>query len=243
MNLSIIIPCLNEEHRIEKTLIQYVTYFPSSVEFIVVDNGSEDGTVSIVERLSKTHPNILLYSYPTALGKGGAIYRGFSHASADLLGYTDADGAIGPKEFEKIYAAISQTETDLAISSRYNRNSVVAVTQSYTRRLLSRLFNLYVRVLFNLPYPDTQCGAKIITRDLYEKFSNQLVITNYAFDVELLWRARLAGGQITVVPITWIDQAGSRFSTWRSGLNTVVELSRLFITRSFTRSAKNHANH
>ncbi len=77
------------------------------------------------------------------------------------------------------------------------------------RRVQSRVFNILIRILFGLPYADTQCGAKAFRRELIDSILNTVESTGFEFDVELLWRARNAGYDVIELPISWSDRGGS----------------------------------
>lgn len=214
MFLSIVIPAYNEEGRIGDTLAKYWSYFGESekyseVEFVIVINGSTDNTIGIVKAFAAAHPDRVKYfDIPQEIGKGGAIHRGFAAARGDLVGFVDADGATSPVEFANVVTAAM--EYDGAIASRWKWGSEV-INRSIMRNFASWGFRLVVKLLFWFPYADTQCGAKVFSREVIDTILPELKVTNMATDVEMLQRCRQHHFAILEVPTRWVDKSGSAF--------------------------------
>lgn len=145
-----------------------------------------------------------------AVGKGGAVLRGFEEARGEVAGFVDADGAVAPDDVRRVVEAARRSGG--AIASRMEESSEVVRDRSVPRRLASRAFNVYVRVLFGLPYRDTQCGAKFFRREPLLAVARQMRSTGFEFDVELLWRLRSRGVRIEEVPVRWEHAEESGFS-------------------------------
>ncbi len=211
LKLSIIIPAYNEEKRISRTLDNYVKFFnpayKKNYEILVVLNGCVDNTLEIVKRYSKQYEQVTYLDYKDKIGKGGAIINGFKHAKGSLIGFVDADMATKPYSFNKLILALGNS--DGVIASRYLPSSVVAVKQSISRRIASRGFNMIVRTLFGLKFYDTQLGAKLFTRRAIKDILPHLGITNFSFDIDLLYHLRKKGYKIKEVPTIWENQEGS----------------------------------
>lgn len=208
MNITIVIPAFNEEHRIGPTLKKYATFFGSRAELLVVLNGCTDKTCDVVRDVQKQHPTqIALINALKPIGKGAAIVRGWQESSSEVIGFVDADGATSPEEFQKLCDALNGH--DGAIASRFLPNAVVKNRQSPLRTAASYSFMTLVKILFQLPYRDTQCGAKIFRRAVLAPLLPSLREKGMLFDVELLVRLHRAGADIVEVPTTWIDQPGS----------------------------------
>ena len=209
---SIIIPAYNEERRIEKTLKSFYTSFPpQNTEFIIVCDGTKDRTEEIVKKFIKAHKNVHLLSFPNRLGKGGGILKGIKACRGKVIGYVDADSATSPADYKKIYQILISKNLDGAIASRYLPGSKVLVKQPFYRKFLSRGWNFLVRLLFQIPYTDTQCGAKIFTRKALLSVSPKMGSTGFEFDVELLWRLKKSGFKVSEVPTTWAHIEESKF--------------------------------
>ncbi len=226
MKLSIIIPAINEEDRIGKTLDEYAKFFPRS-EIVIVNNGSTDKTAEVIDHYQRLYPNIKVLTYPRRLGKGGAVYAGFRKARGNVLGFIDADSAAGPEEFSKLVDIVRGRVSDVAIGSRYADDAVLVTPRPLGRQIPSRLFNVFVGLVFGLNLADTQCGYKVMRREVFEEIQPELILTNFAFDVELLWRLSRRGVLVKEVGIQWEEQTGSSFKTVRSGLRSVISLLRI----------------
>ena len=143
MKLSIVIPAYNEEARIRPTLDAYTAYFEAKygkeVEFIVVVNGSRDGTEDIVREVAGRSPQVKFIIEPRAIGKGGAIMRGFAVATGEWVGFVDADNATLPEAFDDLVKNIG--DAGVIIASRYIPGAKVSPRQPLTaaprRRRLS----------------------------------------------------------------------------------------------------------
>src|SRR3989344_9034922 len=162
MKLSIVIPAYNEEKRIGQTLKDYTSFFNKikiSYEIFVVLNGCRDNTLGVVKELSKKNKVITYLDIKEAIGKGGAITQGFKAAKGDLIGFVDADGSTSPQAFNDLIENIG--EYDGIIASRWIRGAKISYKQPFLKRFGSRGFNFLVRLLFNLRFKDTQCGAKL----------------------------------------------------------------------------------
>ena len=207
-NVSLVVPAYNEEKRIATMLSQYCSYFPDS-EIIVVCDGA-DNTQNIVKSLSKDNKNIKLLHFNNRVGKGGAIIEGFKIATGDIIGFVDADESVKPSQ---VIAMIDElSSADGMIASRHLNDSKIIVKQPLKRRFASKCFNLFVRLVFGLPFKDTQCGAKIFKKEAIAGILSELVSTGFEFDVELLWKLKKNGYKIVEYPIEWSHSEGSGFS-------------------------------
>ncbi len=203
--LRLVIPARNEESRIAYTIERFCSHFGSRATIVVVANGCVDTTVEIVTNLCTRFPNLRLISIPGAVGKGGAVRLGLSNGIEPYAGYADADGSAGPLEIDKLLTACREASVDGAIGSRWLPDSEITLAQSPLRRFASRVFNYCVRILFGLPFHDTQCGAKVFRRAAVESVAPELTLANFAFDIDLLFALRRAGFSLIEVPIVWSD--------------------------------------
>ena len=241
--LSIIIPAWNEEKRIGRTLIQYIKYFSKKYDFeiLVITDGCKDKTEEIISNLCLDTSSLRHLSFPEKLGKGGAIIEGIKEARGTYIAFTDADGSTPPEELEKLIA--HSDGWDSVIGSRWLDKSLVLKRQPLTRCLASRAFNILVRLFFGLHFDDTQCGAKIFRNFAILDVVDELGLTNFAFDVDLLFHLNKKGYTIKEVPVCWIDHEDSCLdlkkvvpTMFLSLLGLRLSVSRVwrFIPRSFT---------
>lgn len=205
--VSVIIPAFNEEKRIVQRLACITDYFSSAYsgdyEIIVVTDGCSDRTGEIVSHCARQANNLLVLSYPLRLGKGGAIVEALDRASGEVLVITDADDSVPPKDLLKLMEAAKTC--DLAIGSRYRRDSQLGTGQPFLRYLLGRGFNALAKMMFwqLKGLSDTQCGAKAVRRHAAARVRNDFFITGFAFDVNLILSLVGAGSKIAEVGVAW----------------------------------------
>jgi glycosyltransferase involved in cell wall biosynthesis len=227
--ISIIIPVCNGERLVANTLEQYWTYFSQvygqNFEIIVVPNGCSDRTSQLTDECCRRLPRIRAKTFRERIGKGGAIREGFKLAIGDIVCFVDADQATSSEELVRLIQQLG--DNDGVIGSRWLRGSTIVVKHRLLRRIARRVFNLLVRMLFRLPYRDTQCGAKVFTKKAIDKVSGQLEVAGFTFDVELLYLLRRSGCRVKEVPTVWRDSGASTFSLWREAPRMFLDLVRI----------------
>ena len=229
-SLLLLIPAYNEETRIEPVLRDYARFFKENYhgkfQIIVVLNGCRDNTLGVVQRVAKDFFSISYLDFPGAIGKGGALIEGLKLAPfADLIGYVDADGATPPNAYLELVKKIGVA--DCVIGSRWLPGAVIHQAQTGDRRFASRAFHLIVQTMFWMNIRDTQCGAKVLKREVAEKIHPFLRIADMAFDINLLVAIKRAGFKILEQPTEWTDQAGSKVALGRSSLTMFLSVLRV----------------
>ncbi|WAI02058.1 glycosyltransferase [Methanogenium organophilum] len=206
---TIIIPAYNEANRIGGLLKGFAAY---RGPVIVVCDGDDD-TAGVVRAFAQKHPSCRMdcREYPERLGKGGGVAAGLIEAETLYVGFMDADGSTTVPEMQRLFATLA--DTDGAIGSRWIEGACVPVRQSMGRQVQSRLFNIFVRIVFGLPYRDTQCGAKVFRTKVVQTVLPSVLSRGFEFDVELLWQMKKQGYEVREVPIRWKDQPDSRVSS------------------------------
>jgi len=210
---SLVVPAYNEEDRIGHFFSQ-INGFPG--EIIIVCDGT-DQTPDVVSEISAKRPDLVIrcLAFPHRLGKGGGVIAGLKAARAPMVGFLDADGSASVAEMERLFGCLN--EYDCAIGSRWVRGSVLTVQQGLLRRVESRMFNLFIRILFSLRFLDTQCGAKVFRKAAVDAVLPAMKARGFEFDVELLWRLQRAGFTIKEFPITWKNMGDSRVKSTDMG--------------------------
>jgi glycosyltransferase involved in cell wall biosynthesis len=211
---TIVIPAYNEAGRIGGLLEGLAAY---QGPVIVICDGDDD-TAGLVRAFASSHPSCHMEcrEYPDRLGKGGGVAAGIALAETPYCGFMDADGSTTIREMRRLFSALSDREgdkergTDGAIGSRWIEGACVPVRQSMGRQVQSRLFNLFVRLVFGLAYRDTQCGAKVFRTKAVQTVLPSVQSRGFEFDVELLWQMKRQGYFVREVPIRWEDQPDSR---------------------------------
>jgi len=238
--VSIIIPAYNEEKRIARTLEAYGNFFANlkkigklESEILIVINNTKDRTEEIVKKFQKKYKIIMYLNFKQG-GKGFAITEGFKEALKDdknsIIGFVDADMATSPEAFYDLVKNINGFDGILA--SRYIKGSIVKPKQPFSRIFASRVFNTIVRCLFMFPYSDTQCGAKIFRRQALQKILPLLGVTEWAFDVDLLYNLHKNGFRIKEYPTIWSDVSGSKINLKKSSMQMFFAVVRLRLVNS-----------
>jgi glycosyltransferase involved in cell wall biosynthesis len=231
INISLVIPAFNEQARIKRTLEQYSqclnVHYQDAYEIIVVANGCTDQTINVVLQFASSCPQAKVVDIPEPVGKGAAVLEGFRQANGNYIAFADADGATSP---ESLIGLIEQLkDVDIVIGSRWLPASHVIKKQPFLRRISSRLFNLSVRILFQLPYRDTQCGAKAFLAAPAKVLSKVVKESGWTFDVDLLLWAKYYQFKVKEAPVVWEDHEGSKIrfqAIFREVLDSLWSLKR-----------------
>lgn len=226
---SIIIPAYNEGARISSTLEKILAYISQrgwDAEIIVVNDGSNDNTVQLVEQYAKDNPSLRLLHNPGNRGKGYSVRNGMLHAGGELLLFSDADLSSPIEESSKLFAAIA-AGADVAVGSRWLQSELQTRRQPLYRQLFGRIFNLMLRTLLGLKQKDTQCGFKAFTRRAGAAIFPLQRIERWAFDPELLYLARKFGFSVAEVPVAWAHREGTRISPLKDGTRMFGELLKI----------------
>ena len=209
--LSIIIPAYNEEDRLPHTLEQVFTFLAGEgypAEVIVVENGSSDKTFSLAQDLMKKYPNLRVLHNEEA-GKGLAVKRGMFAAKGKFRVFCDADLSMPIEEVRRFIPP--NLNNDIVIASREVEGAVRYDEPSY-RHFTGRIFNLLIRLLALPKLHDTQCGFKCFRDDIVEDVFQYQSIDGWAFDVEILFIARMRGYEIEELPIPWYYNEESKIN-------------------------------
>ena len=230
MRLDIVLPAHNEERRIDRTLRRYRDALTDAdVGFLVALDGCSDGTASIVRRHAAADPRVRLLPFPK-LGKGGVLGEALRTSGAPLVGFVDADGATPPAELIRLAERVQdQPDVDLSIASRRMAASVSPAPRSLRRRVTSAGFAVSIRRLFDLPFADTQCGAKVMTAAAAARIVPLLSSRDFLFDVDLLLTARRLGYRVEEVPTVWVDQDGSKLDAVADARRMAASAVRLWL--------------
>jgi dolichyl-phosphate beta-glucosyltransferase len=213
--VSFILPAYNEGKFIEgvlEGLDSAVNGDGLRCEVIVVDDGSVDDTRLRASSYAAGKWYVRVFGYDRNVGKGFAVKTGFWKAVGDAVVFVDSDLDIDVEQIRRYVDALKRG--DIVVGSKWHKDSVVEV--SFVRRLLSRGFNVLVRVLTGVRVADTQAGIKAVRREAFVEAFRRLSVKRYAFDVELLVLARLLGLRVVVLPVNLKLCSGFSFrEIWR----------------------------
>ena len=227
-SISVVIPAYNEEKRLASTLssvFQYLDARSDNFEIVVVDDGSHDSTPDLVETFAKQYPQVRLISYAPNKGKGFAVRTGMLSATKDLVLMNDADGATNIAEIERLLNALEQW-AQIAIGSRAKKSDdgSTSVKAHLHRKYIGNTFNLIVQSLLLPGFADTQCGFKLFTRDVVQDIFAVSHLNGFAFDVEILYIARLRRYKTQEIPINWTNITGSKVNVFVDSPRMLVDV-------------------
>jgi dolichol-phosphate mannosyltransferase len=205
--ILVIIPTYNEVENIEKLIPIVLGQYPT-VDVLVVDDGSPDGTADAVEHMAKGTDRVHLLKRPGKAGLGKAYIEGFRFAlehGFDFVFEMDADFSHDPNEIPALLKAMEHS--DLAVGSRYIQG-VTVIRWPMSRLLLSYFANWYTRFVTRLPLRDTTSGYKCFKRKVLESIDwKQVHSDGYAFQIEVNHKAWKLGFRLAEVPIIFADRA------------------------------------
>ena len=204
----VIVPTYNERFNIARLIPAILAQDPS-LEILVVDDGSPDGTGAIVDGIAANNTRVNVMHRARKLGLGTAYIAGFRWAlerKYDLVFEMDADFSHNPERLPEFLAAIK--EADVVLGSRYQDGHVNVVNWPMSRLFLSYGANIYARAVTGLPIFDTTGGFKCFRRNVLESIDLNSVKSNgYAFQIEMSYRVWKRGFSLVEIPIIFVDRA------------------------------------
>jgi|YNPBryunderm2012_1023409.scaffolds.fasta_scaffold00025_16 dolichyl-phosphate beta-glucosyltransferase len=227
--LSVVVPAFNEEKRLGLTLRKIMDYLDSrsiQAEIIVVDDGSSDRTAEKAREVLSNWPEFKVLKLSENRGKGAAVKEGMLAASGHLILFTDADLSTPIEELEKMLP-LTREGYEVVIASRALPGAEIKRKQSWLRRNMGKTFNFLVQLLLIKGIKDTQCGFKLFRQEAARKIFSQLQCQGFAFDVEVLWRARKFGYKIAQVPVVWVNSPESKVRLFRSSIRMFLDLLKI----------------
>ncbi len=209
-DVLVVIPTYQEAESLPGVVRRLRTAVPAA-DVLVVDDNSPDGTGRLADAMAEADPAVHVLHRAGKQGLGAAYVAGFRWALDEGYGVLvemDADGSHLPEELPSLLAAID--EGDLVIGSRWVPGGSVEAWP-WHRQLLSRGGNTYTRIALGLPVRDATAGFRAYRSMLLEKVHLDDVASHgYCFQVDMAWRAHLAGGVIREVPIRFVERAEGR---------------------------------
>jgi glycosyltransferase involved in cell wall biosynthesis len=218
VTVDIVIPVLNEAHVLEHSVGMLRSFlrgnFPYRWRILIVDNGSKDGTLEIAKSLSERHPEVdslhLLQK-----GRGRALRYAWLQSHADVVCYMDVDLSTDLKHLKPLIDAIAVEGFDVATGSRLMRES--ETKRSAKREIISRIYNVVVKLALATRFSDAQCGFKAMSREAVELIVPQIEDQSWFFDTEMLVLAEKQGLRIKDIPVRWVEDEDSRVKIFQTG--------------------------
>jgi dolichyl-phosphate beta-glucosyltransferase len=225
--VTILIPAYNEEARLARTMpLLRATFIDApNIELLVIDDGSVDGTVSVVTEHIRGWSQARLVRLPWNQGKGAAIKAGVAAARGERIVFMDADLSADLADLPHLVAALDDAE--VALGSRSIAGSRVVYAQSrFFRKLQSKSFNGLACAMVNVVASDTQCGFKAFRAPAAKLLFHLCEAKGFAFDVEVLALAQLLGFRVVEVPVEWVEAQGTTVKPILDPIRMVRDLMR-----------------
>ena len=237
--LSVVIPSYNEMANLQKGVLEKVRAYLDKkgflYEVIIVDDGSNDGSIAFVEHFTKEHNEFRIIKNKH-LGKAGAVTSGMLSAKGEYAIFADMDQATPIEEIDKLLPFVREKGYDIAIGSRSNGN----LGYPWSRIILHEGMMTVRKMIVGLSdLEDTQCGFKMFTKDaaqtLFEKMNTfhhgfasiSGSSVTAGFDVELLFLAEKMGYKIKEVPVQWLYVETRRVNPIKDSIDAVEYLLRI----------------
>lgn len=213
MKITVILPVYNEENCIAQTFdrIYDFSQINHPYNFIIVNDGSTDDTLKIIENKLKLFPtnHIQIISYSPRQGKGYAVKKGSESLKSDCICFMDGDLAYSLEHLEPLIEKLEKF--DVVIGCR-NLDKDNFRNLTLLRKISGQIFNYISRKILNLPYRDMQAGLKGFKKNAAQELFNQQTIAGFSFDAELLFLAHKKGYQIGEIPARISEQHLSKAS-------------------------------
>ena len=205
----VIIPTYNEIENISN-IIDAVISQPETFDVLIIDDGSPDGTASVVrEKMKQYDGRVFLEERKGKLGLGTAYIHGFKWAKRHGYEYViemDADFSHNPNDLPKLYKACKEEGADLSIGSRYI-SGVNVVNWPMGRVLMSYYASAYVRIVTGMNVRDTTAGFVCYKRRVLDTLDiDKIEFKGYAFQIEMKFKAYKHGFKIKEVPIIFVNR-------------------------------------
>ena len=227
-----VVPCLDEESRLPASLVSVKAYLETdgrAFELILVDDGSRDSTPELIRGAERADPAVRGVLLPRNRGKGRALAEGVRRSSGGMVLTSDADFSAPIHELPRLEEAIVRG-ADIAIGSRAKRGAR-EVDQPIHRQLMGKSFNILVQAMLLPGLWDTQCGFKLFRGEVARELFSHLRTDGFAYDVEVLHRARRSGYTVSEVPVRWINSATTRVQAVRHSGEMLRDVLRIRMDR------------
>lgn len=224
IKLSLVIPCYNEQKTLKACVSRCLELINHdiSLELIIVDDCSTDGSAAIGERLAETHPEILFLRHERNMGKGAALRTGFRHATGMYVGIQDADAEYQPLDYLELLKPLISKKADVVYGSRYLRQDtrrVLYFWHTWMNRSLTFISNMFT----NLDITDMETCYKLFSRETLLKLIPHLHENRFGIEPEItsavsLLRCRVYECAIHYNPRSY--EEGKKIG-WRDGIRAL----------------------
>src|ERR671932_1076233 len=236
VSVEVVIPVYNEEAALPcniPILCDYLEiYFPYRWSVVIVDNASTDATLAVARELAAAYHRVSVIHLDQK-GKGRALKAAWLASEADILAYMDVDLSTNLRSFLPLVAPLATGHSDLSIGSRLLKGATV--TRQWKREVISRCYNLLIKLMFRKRFSDAQCGFKAVRDSVARSLLPQVENNEWFFDTELLLLAEKHYLRIYEVPVDWVEDLDSRVEIIPTAVENVKGLVRVWVRRRIRR--------
>ncbi len=236
--VSVIIPAYNEGAVIKNNLLETMRTFDDfgcDYEIILIDDGSTDNTLAEALKVAEKNPHVKVKRNLVNYGKGRALKKSIRYASGDYIVFLDADLDLHPGQVHTLFDIMRLDEVDVVIGSKLHPNSQVEYPVS--RKIISFIYYIIIKLLFGLPVHDTQTGLKLFKAEVLKKILPKIVVKKFALDLEILANAHHFGYRIAEAPIVLTQRRGypriGFKAMWQTGWDTLAIFYRMNVLRYY----------
>lgn len=224
--LSVVMPVYNEERFVASSVQRVLSADTCGldIELIIVNDGSSDGTKSVLDRLAGQDPRIRVYHQSINQGKGAAIRRGFSEVGGDIALIQDADLEYSPEDYPLLLKPILDGRADVVFGSRFQGGThrVLYFWHSVVNKMLTTLSNMTT----DLNLTDMEVGYKVFRREIIQ----DIAIRSNRFGIEPEITAKVARKKCRIyeAPISYSGRtyAEGKKINWKDGIQAVYAILR-----------------
>ena len=228
MKVSVVIPMYNESSIIVDTaqkLSEEMEKNFDSYEILFSDDGSKDGCGDMVRELEL--PCVRVTGYEQNQGKGCAVRTAIMEAEGDIIMFTDADLAYGTKVIsEAVKAFESNADAGMLIGSR-NIGKDGYEGYTFLRKLASKIYIKVLCIAGGFDLTDSQCGCKAFRRDAAREIFSKAKVNGFAFDFEIILRAKKTGIKIIEMPVKIINHRESTVRVMRDSIRMLRDIIKI----------------
>lgn len=204
--IVVTVPAYNESKNLQKCvelLLKETSQLGEDFRIVISEDGSTDGTDQIAQKLQCMYPQVIHLHSPQKLGKGLALKRAFNEVEADIYAFVDCDLATDMKFFPQLINLIREGN-DLALGSRYIDGA--KIHRAVLRDVSSRLYNMFIGVLFRDNVFDHQIGFKAFSNRLIKEILNDCESKGWFWDTEIIVRSKNSNYRIVEFPVEWSEK-------------------------------------
>lgn len=234
-HLSIIIPAYNEEKKISKDIeavFKYFNEYSINGELIIVNDGSKDQTYNIASNFKTKFSSLQVITYEKNKGKGYAVKTGVMQSSGEYVLVTDS-GLCVPFKCANVGLELLKRGNDIAIGSRRiaDKEAKIIIQQPLYRQLGSKLFHFLLSVTNTIPrnIQDTQCGFKLLKKEVAHNIFKRLITKKFMWDIEMLRIASKEKYKIAVFPVEWSNDSDTRFNPYIGSIENLLQIINIIL--------------